>query len=471
MRPSGGFDPEQCDPDVTGGTPSRPPVGYPFPVTPKTSASELVTLRGKWQKQHKRLYDRDTGLPTVAALMEELVTQLRERGSLSILSFCPGSEGRVEEVWGWKAYDDLLLDFVRRLKSFQADGILPAGTFCLPHVSSDEVLLVIDPKAASLDRVPALEQKAAELDLFIRGYLAERADLSGRFRSFVGASRIHSDPRRRPERLVYSGIRDARDRVTRQTVRAEIRGAAFLQEAINRRDFTPVFQPVFDLANGEMIGIEALSRGPKGSDLESGEALFSLAERTELLGPLERVCRELTLEAASVDNGGRKLFMNLSPAAASDPEFLGPRFRDSLASFGMSPESIVLEITERTYVVYESLFREVLSRFREQNFGIAVDDVGTGYSSLASLADIQPDYLKFDHLFVRDLDRRQIKQDLLEALMSFARKMKTRVIAEGIETREELEALRSLGVEYGQGFLLASPMPMEEIPGYYRVAV
>jgi EAL domain-containing protein (putative c-di-GMP-specific phosphodiesterase class I) len=438
----------------------------------KTSSSELVALRGKWQKQHKRLYDRDTGLPTVAALMEELVAELRDRGSVSILSFCPGSEGRVEEVWGWKAYDDLLLDFVRRLKAFQADGLVPAGTFCLPHVSSDEVLLVIDPEAAARDRIPALEQKAAELDMFIRGYLAERADLSGRFRSFVGSARIHADPRRRPERLVYSGIRDARDRVTRQTVRAEIRGAALLQEAINRRDFTPVFQPVIDLVTGEMIGMEALSRGPKGSDLESGEVLFSLAERTELLGPLERVCRELTLEAASAyTTAGRKLFMNLSPAAASDPEFLGPRFRDSLASFGLSPESIVLEITERTYVVYESLFHDVLSRFREQNFGIAVDDVGTGYSSLASLAEIEPDYLKFDHVFVRDLDRRQVKQNLLEALLSFAHKMRTRVIAEGIETREELEALRGLGVEYGQGFLFAAAVPIDEISRYDRVAV
>jgi EAL domain-containing protein (putative c-di-GMP-specific phosphodiesterase class I) len=438
----------------------------------KTSSSELVALRGKWQKQHKRLYDRDTGLPTVAALMEDLVGELRDRGSLSILSFCPGSEGRVEEVWGWKAYDDLLLDFVRRLKAFQADGLVPAGTFCLPHVSSDEVLLVIDPEAAARDRIPALEQKAAELDMFIRGYLAERADLSGRFRSFVGSARIHADPRRRPERLVYSGIRDARDRVTRQTVRAEIRGAALLQEAINRRDFTTVFQPIIDLVTGEMIGMEALSRGPKGSDLESGEVLFSLAERTELLGPLERVCRELTLEAASAyTTAGRKLFMNLSPAAASDPEFLGPRFRDSLASFGLSPESIVLEITERTYVVYESLFHDVLSRFREQNFGIAVDDVGTGYSSLASLAEIQPDYLKFDHVFVRDLDRRQVKQNLLEALLSFAHKMRTRVIAEGIETREELEALRGLGVEYGQGFLFAPAVSIDEISRYDRVAV
>ena len=182
-----------------------------------------------------------------------------------------------------------------------------------------------------------------------------------------------------------------------------------------------------------------------------GETLFSLPA-TELLVPLERVCRQLSLEAASTSDQNRQIFLNLSPAAASDPEFLGPQFLAQVASLGFAPDRIVLEITERTYAIYESLFREVLARFRSQNFRIAVDDVGTGYSNLSSLAEIEPDYLKFDNVFVHGIDRRRVKQDLLEALLSFARKMKTRVIAEGIETREELKVLQSLGVPYARDF-------------------
>ena len=254
-------------------------------------------------------------------------------------------------------------------------------------------------------------------------------------------------------------------------MRAEIRGGELLQDAIQRREIHPVFQPVFDLATGEMIGMEALSRGPRGSEFESGETLFSLAERTELLVPLERVCRQRSLEAVAGTNGERQIFMNLSPAAASDPEFLGPLFLEQVGSFGLAPERIVLEITERTYAIYERLFREVLSQFRSQNFRIAVDDVGTGYSSLSSLAEIEPDYLKFDNVFVRGIDRHRTKQDLLEALLSFARKMHTRVIAEGIETREELRVLQSLGVPYGQGFLLARPVPLADLRDIKRVKV
>ncbi len=437
----------------------------------KGRESEFVTLRGKWQKERARLYDRDTGLPTIATLTEDLAKELQARGSQAVLIFRPGSEGRVEEVWGWEAYDDLLLDFVRRLKAFQADGIVPAGTFCLPNVRSDEIILMVETGAGLLDLPGALEQKAAELDQLIRGYLAERADLPGRFRSFVGAGRVVHDSKYRLERLIYRGIQDARDQVTRKTVRAEIRGGELLQDAITRRDISPVFQPVFDLATGDMIGMEALSRGPRGSEFESGETLFSLAERTELLIPLERVCRQRSLEAAASANTQRQIFINLSPAAASDPEFLGRLFLDQVTALGLSPDRIVLEITERTYAVYEGLFREVLSRFRQQNFRIAVDDVGTGYSNLTSLAEIEPDYLKFDNVFVRGIDRRRTKQDLLEALLSFARKMKTQVIAEGIETREELKVLQNLGVPYGQGFLLARPMPLAEIEHVQRIRV
>ena len=438
-------------------------------MTTKGRESEFVALRGKWQKERTRLYDRDTGLPTIATLTEDLGKELHSRGSLAVLIFRPGSEGKVEQVWGWEAYDDMLLDFVRRLKGFQADGIVPPGAFCLPYVRSDEIILMVEPGSGLLDQPGRLEQKASELDQLIRGYLAERADLSGRFRSFVGAGRITYDTKYRVERLIYRGIQDARDQVTRKTVRAEIRGGELLQDAIARRDISPVFQPVFDLVTGEMIGMEALSRGPRGSEFESGETLFSLAERTELLVPLERVCRQRSLEAAAASSVPRQIFLNLSPAAASDPEFLGPTFVDQVAGLGLTPDRIVLEITERTYAVYEGLFREVLSRFRQQNFRIAVDDVGTGYSNLSSLAEIEPDYLKFDNVFVRGIDRRKVKQDLLEALMSFARKMKTKVIAEGIESKEELKVLQNLGVPYGQGFLLARPMPLAEIENVQRI--
>ena len=192
------------------------------PAMAKEKQSELVALRGKWFKERTRLYDRETGLPDRRGPRRRPAQRSSRSGaSISVLVFRPSSEGQVEEVWGWEAYDDLLLDFVRRLKAFQTDGIVPRGTFCLPYVRSDEIILFVSPDGSGLVEGPtALGQKAAELDQLIRGYLAERADVSARFRSFVGAARIMKDPKHRIERLVYRGVQEARDQVTRQTVRA-----------------------------------------------------------------------------------------------------------------------------------------------------------------------------------------------------------------------------------------------------------
>jgi EAL domain-containing protein (putative c-di-GMP-specific phosphodiesterase class I) len=120
-------------------------------------------------------------------------------------------------------------------------------------------------------------------------------------------------------------------------------------------------------------------------------------------------------------------------------------------------------VTERTYAENRELFTGVLRELRKEGFRIAVDDLGSGYSNLSALAEIRPEFLKFDHLFTKDIHRNRIKQDLLGAILSFAMKLDTQVIAEGIESTEDLQALRRLGVQLGQGFLLARPGPIESI--------
>ena len=350
--------------------------------TVNTKQSELVALRGKWFKERTRLYDRETGLPDRSRSSSTTCGQwLEDTGSLSVLVFRPSSEGHVEEVWGWEAYDDLLLDFVRRLKAFQTDGVVPTGTFCLPNVRSDESSSSCPESGAVVDDRPA-SARSGELDQLIRGYLAERAEVSARFAPSSGHAH-HEGPQAPVERLIYRGVQEARDQVTRQTVRQEIRGGELLQDAISRSDIRPVFQPVFDLATGNMIGMEALSAGRAAASSRAARPSFRWPSAPNFS------CRSNASAASGRSRPGagayprRQIFLNLSPAAASDPEFLGPVFRDQVVALGLEPDRIVLEITERTYAVYEGLFREVLSKFRSQNFRIAVDDVGTGYSNLS----------------------------------------------------------------------------------------
>ncbi len=180
------------------------------------------------QGAHAALRPRDRA-PDGRRPRRRPATRLEERGSLSVLVFRPSSEGHVEEVWGWEAYDDLLLDFVRRLKAFQTDGIVPAGHL-LPAVRAlgRDHPLRQSPRAAAMiggaDRARAEGRRARPADPRATSPSA-RTFRRGSAPSSAPA-RIMKDPKHRIERLVYRGVQEARDQVTRQTVRARRSGAA-----------------------------------------------------------------------------------------------------------------------------------------------------------------------------------------------------------------------------------------------------
>ena len=435
----------------------------PLPDPEREREEDARRLRAEWLQFRARLHDPDSGLPTLAGVVDDLRRQLEEGSPLGIFTLSLHVEQQLEESWGWQAYDRLVVEFIRSLRSDRGGGRVPDGILCLPAVRSDEVFLFVrldsDPGAA-LDE--DLAARARLLDTYVREFLTQRLPSSERFRNYVGSSVIFSDPKVRVERLIYRGIREARGEGYDRSARAEVRGTEVLREIIANGRIFPVFQPIFDLSSRDVVAFEALSWGPRGSGFEDGESLFSFAELADLLLPLERVCRRRILEEAGPIRGRQLLFINLSPAAASDAEFLDGAFEALVRQGRFEPSRIVLEITERTYSLHHDTFKRVIAELRREGFRIAVDDMGTGYASFSSLAEIEPDYLKFDSVFVHEIHRHKIKRDLLDAMLSFARKTDTEVIAEGIETAEELATLIELGVPLGQGFLLGRPKPIAE---------
>lgn len=433
---------------------------------PNLDLDDSTSLRAEWLQLRSYLYDRELGLPTLPTVVDEIRRQLEDDGAIGLLTFMLNAERQVEEIWGWKAYDRLIVDFVKELRALSEGGLGPKGLLCVPAVRSDEVLSfvsVADRRVGGRDPNDWLKEVVRELDDFVNAFLTERLTSIDRYCSHVGQSLILFDPKVRVERVVYRGLREARGEVYRRTATAEENGAEVLRGILARQQIVSVFQPIFDMIERRPIAVEALSRGPAGSGFEDAEALFSLAERTSLAIPLERLCRQRSLEEAARCGWPNLIFVNMSPAAASDSEFLeGAMLRD-VEALKLDPRHIVIEVTERTYAQYQDLFARVLKELRHEGFRVAVDDLGSGYSNLSSLAEIKPEFLKFDHLFTKDIHRQRIKQDLLGAILSFAVKMDTQVIAEGIESTEEFEALRRLGVPLGQGFFLARPGPMRDV--------
>jgi EAL domain-containing protein (putative c-di-GMP-specific phosphodiesterase class I) len=220
-----------------------------------------------------------------------------------------------------------------------------------------------------------------------------------------------------------------------------------------------VFHPIVRLADGEVIGHEALTRPVGGISFDSVEELFAFAESTDLLMDFERLCRRTAVEGAARTPSLGLLFLNASAGAVEDPDWSAGGMDRLLAQSGMAPADVVIEITERVAIVHHDEFQTALKMFKDRGYRVAVDDMGAGYASLQSLAAIEPDFLKFDTSLVRDIDHSSIKRSLLLSLRQLGDKIKARVIAEGIEREEELQTLIDLGIELGQGYLFHRPRP------------
>ena len=230
-----------------------------------------------------------------------------------------------------------------------------------------------------------------------------------------------------------------------------------LLRIIRDKKVQPVFQPIVSLADGEIMGYEALARGPKDSPLHMPSQLFAVAARHRMLLALEHVCRELSIQQAKMLAPGQQLFLNITPEVINDPEFRNGRTKQVVLHHGLIPEQVTFEITERTAISDFGNFTRALHHYRRQGYCIAVDDAGAGYSSLQAIAELYPDFIKLDMSIVRDIHNNPFKIAILEALVNLAAAMNSKIIAEGVETIDELLTVMKLGVGYAQGYLFARP--------------
>jgi EAL domain-containing protein (putative c-di-GMP-specific phosphodiesterase class I)/putative methionine-R-sulfoxide reductase with GAF domain len=208
-------------------------------------------------------------------------------------------------------------------------------------------------------------------------------------------------------------------------------------------------QPVVRPADELIVGYEALARMPL-DPVRSPDWWLARADEVGLRASLEIACL-----AAAVDLGSppdnRLLFVNLSPSLLAEPAAL--RLLDRL------PERLVVELTEQEAVEDYDMLRADLAPWLARGVRIAIDDAGAGYSSLRHVIELTPDFLKLDRELVRDLDRDRNRRALVSAMSAFAAEVGTSVIAEGVETPEELEVLRDAEVDLVQGYLLSRPGP------------
>jgi diguanylate cyclase (GGDEF)-like protein len=233
-----------------------------------------------------------------------------------------------------------------------------------------------------------------------------------------------------------------------------------LQEITTNDLVVSHFQPIVDLHHGATLAWEVLSRGPRW--MSTPNEMFAAAQELGLLHELEYACRRAafrTIAGLPPELVHKRYFLNVSPHVLSDRAAMDRLVQVDLAQHGLDKSNFVIEVTERESIVDYAAFEQQIRDYVQQGFRIALDDFGAGHSGLVTLVTCSPHFLKLDMSLSRDIHRHAYKQHLLKSLIAFAGSVDAALIAEGVESWEELETLARFGVRYAQGFLLGRPAP------------
>jgi EAL domain-containing protein (putative c-di-GMP-specific phosphodiesterase class I) len=220
--------------------------------------------------------------------------------------------------------------------------------------------------------------------------------------------------------------------------------------------FSMAFQPIVDVQNQSIFAYEALVRGI------NGEGAFSILSQItdENRYSFDQNCRVRAITLASqlgLDRTPAKLSINFMPGAVYSPAACIQLTLKTADALSFPAEKLIFEITEAEQVRDRKHIRSIVEEYRKHGFSVAIDDFGAGYSGLNLLADFPPDILKLDMDLARNIDRRPTAQHVVSHMVSLARTIGCQLIAEGIETVEEFEAMRDCGVTLMQGYLFAKP--------------
>lgn len=418
---------------------------------------ELLQMRAEWLKVRGYVYDPNTSLPAVPAVLEDVRRRIEKGERIGVIYLDVSGEEYLEEVYGWATYDGLLQQVAQALAECKGPLLGEGDVVALAGVRSDQFLVFVglDDRRGAGELAQLRERVVSELGRRIKIQVGKEVPRA--IGLHAASSVLKYDATVRIERSIYKvldGIRIEchRDREESMTARGRE-----LRRILQSRDILIRYQPIVRLGDGSVFGYEALSCGPDGDVFQNPEMLFSFAEKTDQIVDLERLCRGESVRGSVRLPRGHKLFLNCSAHGIGDVEGLSTHLVAQAKAAGLQPSDVVLEITERVAVTAWNDFRKRIDDLRAMGFGVAIDDMGAGYSSLHSVAEVEPDFLKFDIALVRDIHLSPIKRGLLESLVLLAERIDSQVIAEGVEKEEEFETLREMNVPFGQGFLFSPP--------------
>ena len=398
------------------------------------------------------LFDPVTALPGLPLFVRQVEDALVSRKSVGILTVNIARFSKLEDVYGWELFDEIVRGVAECLKDIKNESLRKEDALAELTVNGNVFILMLSPARTSrrfkFSDVLLIKARIAErLDAHLAKSL--HPDLSFRFNYFIGSAMMKNDPTVRLERLVHRTIDEALADATSEQEQLVRQRARKLRTIVTAKRISTLYQPIVDLVSGAPIGYEALSRGPKG-EFESPDVLFRIAYEADLVLKLDAVCRENAVHAIRKLGTGQMLFINMEPGSIFHPRLM--------ASIPAGQASrVVFEITEHAAISDFQTFRQAAQIVKQSGFKLAIDDVGSAYSGLRIISMIEPDFIKLDMELTREAQHNRVKMELLKAIAGFSTDAGIPMIVEGIETQEELDAVSRLGVRLVQGYFMGRP--------------
>ena len=425
-------------------------------VTPE----DYYRLRTDLLKLKSALHDQNTQLISYHARFGELRAHFENVRRIGVLVVGVGERSPVESIYGWQVFDEVLRTVAETLLGLRGTVFPDSAMVALDGVGAERFVVFLPGDAHGGEvAAPWLEAVAvalvAKLEDAFQGEAFRSMAPRPRFR--VGHAVLRDDPFHRFERLVYSAIERARAApgLDRQRNRDEEE----LRRIVREGEVHVLFQAIHSLEGGEILGYEALSRGPADGPFRDPRVLFEVSQRLGLGAERDALCHRRAILGAARLEAGCKLFVNALPSTllAADADSCAPEAWIQQA--GLEPCDVVIEITERGPLEDRERLSRRVAELQERGLGVALDDIGTGLTGLQTITEMKPDFLKLDVSLVHNIQSNLISQDLLRSLTRVARSIGARVVGEGVETEQEVATLRECGAEFGQGYLFSRPGP------------
>ena len=421
---------------------------------------------------HEALHDGLTGLPNRALYMDHLRKAVarwkrRDRGAFAVLFLDLDGFKGINDTLGHLAGDQLLVEFTQRL----IENVRPGDTFA--RMGGDEFSILLDDLNDLNDAIIAVKRLHRNLEAPFRlsgreVFVTSSIGVALSTPEYVDPEEIlrHADAAMYRAKKLGKGRYEVFDRTTSKRLERQSQIETDLSRAVERAELFLEYQPIVALETGRIAGFEALLRWQHPTlGMVAPPDFITVAEATGAIVPigewvLEESCRQTReWQKSCPQNPPLYISVNLSVKQFTQPNLV-EQVAIALHNAGLDPSGLKLEITESMLMSADSAIR-MLSQLHALGVGISIDDFGTGYSSLSYLHRLPIGNLKIDRSFVISMSANRESFEIVRTIITLAQSLNLTIVAEGIETNEQLQMLRDLNCQYGQGHFFSKALKVE----------